>query len=230
MTKIPSKSKRTSKSKKTPKEEKDYRPFIIGFRSNIKDKNLLSNLDEYILEHLKMNKYELSPLSGSEYKYDPKSWNKKRVKNNNNCYSYVTGRILSNRHGKPQPGYFSHHNSIQEHEYNDCNNFYKRIKKDIPSMYTEKFNQPCKKGYFKGFIALDNKEGDKDYHFYRQDKNKRWSHKPGTTEVINYDADGKLINNPLLANRKYKYYNYSKPCFFFCVPKHGARTSAKVKY
>ena len=88
-------------------------------------------------------------------------------------------------------------------------------------MYLISFEEPCKKGFYKAFIAVDNKEGDKDYHFWRQDSNGMWSHKPGTTAVVNVDSDGKLIFNPLLANRKYKFYNYSKPCFFFCTPKNG---------
>ena len=216
--------------KKNKKGGNIYSPFVWGLQKNLKDKQLLGNLDDYIKEHLKHGQAELSPTSGSEYEYNPMAWNKPRIKNNNNCYSYVTGRILSNRYGKPQPGYFSHYPSISEKEYSSCDNFYNRIKKDIPSMYIAEFKKPCSKGFFKGFIALDNKHGDKDYHFYRHDANGYWSHKPGTTEVINVDSEGKLIKNPLLANRKYKYYNYSKPCFFFCIPKHGARTSASAKY
>lgn len=205
-----------------------YSPFVMGLKKKLEDKKHLDNLDDYIKINISGHGDKLSPLSGSEYPYDPDSWNVPRVRNNNNCYSYVTGRILSNRDGKPQPGYFSHFPPIGEHEYGDCKNFYRRIKKDIPSTHITHFDTPCSKGYFKGFIALDNKKnGDNDYHFYRQDSNRYWSHKPGTTEVINIDASGKLIKNPMLADRKYKYYNYKKPCFFFCVPKHGARTSAR---
>jgi len=207
----------------------EYSPFLTGLNSKLNDKKILNNLDEYISNNLKES-LQMSPTSGSEYNFDPASWNKFAIKNNNNCYSYALGRILSNRNGKPQPGYFSNYPSISEKEYSNCENFYNRMKKDNPSMYLEYFKKPCKKGFFKGFIALDNKDGDKDYHFYRQDASGYWSHKPGTTEVVQKDSDEKLIKNPLLANRKYKYYNYSKPCFFFCTPKNGGRTSAKVTY
>ena len=57
------------------------------------------------------------------------------------------------------------------------------------------------KGFYKGFIALDDKSFDTDYHFI--DKTKvDIGHKPGATSVINVDASGKLIKNPLKANRK----------------------------
>jgi hypothetical protein len=131
---------------------------------------------------------------------------------------------------KLDPKIFSHHAPISEHEYKDCKNFYRRIKKDIPLAYAEKFTKPCKKGFYKAFMAVDNKDGDKDYHFWRQDNTGYWSHKPGTTEVVNVDSDGKVIINPLLANRKYKYYNYKKPCFFFCTPKNGAKVTSKSIY
>jgi hypothetical protein len=42
-----------------------------------------------------------------------------------------------------------------------------------------------------------------DYHWYRQDDNGLWSHKPGSTPVINVDASGKLITDPGAANRNY---------------------------
>ena len=63
------------------------------------------------------------------------------------------------------------------------------------------------KGFYKSFITVANKGPDTDYHFYRQDNNKYWSHKPGRTAVTNLDASKKLIKNPYLANRKYSHFN-----------------------
>jgi hypothetical protein len=40
-----------------------------------------------------------------------------------------------------------------------------------------------------------------DYHWYRQDSNGLWSHKPGRTGARNVDQSGSLISNPELANR-----------------------------
>lgn len=163
------------------------------------------------------NDNHLSPTSGYEPKYDPKKWNDNfNIKNSHNCYAYVLNRSAHKMKNKPQPGYFSNFPSLKQTDYN-CQSFYIRLKKDIPSLYLVPFNQKCKKGFYKGFIAIDTKDEDQDYHFYRQDDNGYWSHKPGRQNVINYDADKKLIYNPVKANRNYINFNYSTPCFFFCI-------------
>ena len=168
----------------------------------------------------------LSPLSGYEHKYNPKYWNNnKNIKNNNNCYSYSVNN-KNHQFGKPQPGYFARFNHIQNNQYK-CAYFFKRILNDIPSVYLTSFKQKCKNGFTKAFFAIDSNKNEHDYHFYRQDKNQLWSHKPGTTNVINYDADYKIIKNPYNANRNYNAYNYDKPCFFFCVNNKFGKTKAK---
>jgi uncharacterized protein YukE len=176
------------------------------------------------------NKYDmngLSPLSGYEPNYNPNYWNNnKNIKNNNNCYSYSVNN-KNHQFGKPQPGYFARFNHIQNNQYK-CAYFFKRILNDIPSVYLTSFKQKCKKGFHKAFFAIDSNKNEHDYHFYRQDKNKLWSHKPGTTNVINYDADYKIIKNPYTANRNYTAYNYDKPCFFFCVNHKFGKTNAKI--
>ena len=168
----------------------------------------------------------LSNLSGYEPPYTPNKWNNnKNIKNNNNCYSYSVN-YKNKKYGKPQPGYFSKFNHIQNNQYK-CVSFFKRILNDIPSVYLTSFKQKCKKGFNKAFFAIDSNKNEHDYHFYRQDNNKLWSHKPGTTNVINYDADYKIIKNPYNANRNYTAYNYDKPCFFFCVNNKFGKTNAK---
>ena len=42
-----------------------------------------------------------------------------------------------------------------------------------------------------------------DFHWYRQDSDGRWSHKPGGTQATNRDNSGALITNPETANRGY---------------------------
>ena len=176
------------------------------------------------------NKYDmkgLSPLSGYEPKYNPNYWNNnKNIKNNNNCYSYSVNN-KNHKFGKPQPGYFARYNHIQNNQYK-CAYFFKRILNDIPSVYLTSFKQKCKKGFHKAFFAIDSNKNEHDYHFYRQDNNQLWSHKPGTTNVINYDADYKIIQNPYNANRNYTSYNYDKPCFFFCVNNKFGKTKAYI--
>ena len=175
----------------------------------------------------KLDMNGLSPLSGYEPKYNPKYWNNKyNIKNNNNCYSYAVNN-KNNKFGKPQPGYFARFNHIQNNQYK-CAHFFKRILNDIPSVYLTSFKNKCSKGFHKAFFAIDSNKNEHDYHFYRQDNNKLWSHKPGTTNVINYDANYKIIKNPYKANKNYNSYNYDKPCFFFCVNHKFGKTNAKI--
>ena len=167
----------------------------------------------------------LSPLSGYEPTYNPNKWNNnKNIKNNNNCYSYSVNN-KNNQFGKPQPGYFARFNHIKDNQYK-CVSFFKRILNDIPSVYLTSYKQKCKNGFHKAFFAIDSNKNEHDYHFYRQDNNQLWSHKPGTTNVINYDADYKIIKNPYKANKNYIQYNYDKPCFFFCVNNKFGKTKA----
>jgi hypothetical protein len=200
------------------KEKGNYTPKFVYLYKN-----------KFELEAVK-NKYDMngiSPLSGYEPKYNPNYWNNnKNIKNNNNCYSYSVNN-KNHQFGKPQPGYFARFNHIQNNQYK-CAYFFKRILNDIPSVYLTSFKQKCKKGFTKAFFAIDSNKNEHDYHFYRQDTNKLWSHKPGTTNVINYDADYKIILNPMKANRNYTTYNYDKPCFFFCVNNKFGKTKAKI--
>ena len=169
---------------------------------------------------------ELSPLSGSEPIYDPHQWNDNpNIKGTHNCYSYVLNKIASSRAGKPQPGFYSGYPSLRDDEYS-CHTFLKRLQKDIPSLVLTDFKTPCPKGSYKGFIAIDPKKDDPDYHFYRQDKNGYWSHKPGKSSAVNIDASKNPIKNPAKANRKYEHFNYNVPCFFFCINSKLARSSS----
>jgi hypothetical protein len=51
-----------------------------------------------------------------------------------------------------------------------------------------------------------------DYHWYRQDSNGLWSHKPGGTPATNLDNSGEIITNPETADRG----NYTDFCGYFC--------------
>ncbi|GAG83048.1 unnamed protein product [marine sediment metagenome] len=97
-------------------------------------------------------------------------------------------------------------------------------------MYLAAFDEKCKKGFYKGFIALDTKESDSDYHFFVQNLSGYWSHKPGRQPAVDIDASGKKIKNPVLADREYQYFNYSKPCFFFCLNNKLARSRSYSKH
>lgn len=194
-------------------KKKSFNPFILV----IKDQINSSNDSKWISEEDYVN--DLSPMSGSEPAYEPLKWNlNDNIRETHNCYSYAINKWATTREDKSQPGYRSEFPSIRETDYN-CMTFYERMRHDIPGFYLTNFKSKCHRGFYKGFLALaiDHENDATDYHFYRQDNTGYWSHKPGRTDTINLDSDGKKIKNPLLANRAYPHFNYSIPCFFFCV-------------
>ena len=184
-------------------------PYILTI-NKIKNNNTINNTDYDVLK----SKKDFSPLSGSELEYNPKLWNNNsNIKNSHNCYSYALGNIVKGIKSKAQPGYSSGYEHIDDKDY-QCNVFYERLKHDSPATYKETFDNKCIPGFYKIFLALDKQM---DYHWYRQDSNKLWSHKPGYSDVVNYDADNKKIKNPALASRDYSYLNYKTPCFYACI-------------
>ncbi len=52
-----------------------------------------------------------------------------------------------------------------------------------------------------------------DYHWYRQDSDGKWSHKPGSTEATNLDNSYNEITDPETADRG----GYTEFCGYFCV-------------
>jgi len=184
--------------------------------------------NEYLIDNEKEGLYyskDFSALSGSELQYNPNLWNNNDdIKNTHNCYTYALGKIIPGLDSKAQPGYASGYEHINDDEY-ECKAFRERLKKDSPGSYLEKFDNSCLPGFYKVFLALDPKN---DYHWWRQNKDQYWSHKPGSTDVTNVDADGKKIKNPLKANRNYGSLNYYKPCFFSCIYSDLARSLADI--
>lgn len=52
-----------------------------------------------------------------------------------------------------------------------------------------------------------------DFHWYRLDHNKLWSHKPGATAATKYDGDGNLISDPrkaAMSTIDYKFVSFMK--------------------
>ena len=95
-------------------------PFLLSVQE-IRESN-----KKYKKGNLLTFKNEFSPLSGYEKKYEPSKWNDNiRIKQNHNCYAYVLNQIVSNRDGKPQPGYFSNFPPLKTSDYN-CYTFYNR--------------------------------------------------------------------------------------------------------
>ena len=219
-------TKKTTVKKNTSNNKKE----MLVQRPNFTPKIIIIKQTHNKLTNNNINKikYGFSPLTGYESRYEPNKWNNNtKIRENHNCYSYAFNDIHSKRTGKAQPGYYANYPPIGPSEYN-CDAIYKRIKKDNPSVYKAKFTDKCGKGYYKSFFALS-LDRDTDYHFYRQDKNGFWSHKPGRTNATNLDASKKIIINPLKANRNYSHLNYSTPCTFFCVHPGMTKTHSTTK-
>ena len=199
--------------------KKNKSPHLFTLNKIVKSDKLVDSP-----ELLRYNK-EFSPLSGSEPVYNEKKWNdNENIRTTHNCYSYALGKIRSGLESKAQPGYASGFNYVNDNEYN-CKNFYERLKKDVPGSYLETFDNACHPGFYKIFLMLD---VGNDYHWTREDSNLYWSHKPGSTNVTNKDANGNTIKNPLTASWKYESLNYKKPCFFACVYSDLSRSISKV--
>ena len=199
--------------------KKSNKPYILEIKKFKENEKMLYN--KSLLEY----KSKFSPLSGSELKYNPEIWNSNSsIKESHNCYTYALGKIVKKLKSKAQPGYASGYNHIQDDQY-DCKYFRERLKNDSPGSYLEKFDNACYPGFYKVFLALD---PGNDYHWWRMNNDGYWSHKPGSTDVIDIDSNGEKINNPLSANRNYGSLNYNKPCFFACVYSDLARSLADV--
>ena len=194
-------------------------PYVIEIKK-VRDNDDLINRGD-LLESTK----NFSPVSGAELKYNPNLWNDiNSIKKSHNCYTYALGKIVNQLKSKAQPGYASGFNHISDNEFN-CKSFQKRLKKDSPGSYIEKFDNACIPGFYKVFLALD---VGNDYHWWRQDVDQFWSHKPGSSFVTDKDADGEKIKNPLLSNRNFNHRNYYQPCFFACVYSDLTRSIDKI--
>ncbi|WAR23646.1 IMSP1-like protein [Mya arenaria] len=128
--------------------------------------------------------------------YNPSPWNDdEHVLEHNNCYNYATNKVTNTF---AQPGRASHYKPVGP------------IKADVvrKECYSDGYKkrqdggQPSK-NQNTGPVALvfwPNADGSMhDFHFFRMDSNKMWSHKPGSTKVKNTDNARQLINDPQTA-------------------------------
>ena len=218
--KIKTKKIKNTKIKSTKIKSTKTSPYLLTL------KKISTNISKEISPDFLTFGNEFSGLSGSELLYEPYKWNDNyNIKSTHNCYTYALGKIRIGLDSKAQPGYASGYNHIDDAKDYNCNEFFKRLKKDVPTTYLEKFDNACLPGFYKIFLALD---PGNDYHWWRLNSDGFWSHKPGATEVTDVDASGKKIKNPLLANRKYSSLNYNKPCFFACIYSDLSRSTSYI--
>lgn len=174
----------------------------------------------------------ISPLSGWEPTYDPKKWNNKReIRETHNCFAYAMNvhdpkQVVACKEDKNcnvpfhQPGSASGYSKFGSSSQKTCSDMVQRILGDNPKIKRTTFEAKCPPHTSKIAIVVD---PDEDYHFFRQDSNGYWSHKPGGTPVTNLDADKSVIYDPALANRNYNSknskLNYDIFCSYLCVPR-----------
>ena len=144
--------------------------------------------------------------SGWEINYNPNIWNTYNIQKSTNCYSYA----VNNQKYVMQPGMHSGRSEWNYANITNINFIEEYIEWDSQSLnFTfEPIDRDdvCSEGTYKIALVLD---PGNDYHFYRQNSDGTWSHKRGTTEVINIDASGDIIYDPKYANRNYGSINYS---------------------
>lgn len=170
-----------------------------------------------------------SVLTGKEPHFRPDKYNKtRRMRESHNCFAYAFDYVDLPPLDKcnenscpisfPQPGRASGYPRWSKIKDKRCPDLLGRLFGDVPNLKMTTFEKKCPNNSSKIALVVDE---DEDYHFYRQDSNGYWSHKPGATEVTHIDATGRPIYDPQLATRKYdrSKLNYDEFCGYLCAPK-----------
>lgn len=177
----------------------------------------------------------LSPLSGYEPVLDMDKYNNNlKIKKTHNCFAYALNLMdlptpdicptndCDDTVPYHQPGIKSGYPKWKNIEGKRCPDLLARLRGDIPGLRMTTFAERCPKGTSKIATVIDSKH---DYHFYRQDSNGMWSHKPGSSEVSTVDVSNYPIYNPELADRDNRTLgsniNYGDFCAYMCVPRTG---------
>ncbi len=164
-------------------------------------------------------------LSGSEPEPELDIYNEnKDVHDSHNCLAYALRALFKGAKADdpfPQPGIYSGYLDFRKTKRKTCPDMIARLLGDMPSIRPSDFTSRCAKGSSKVAIAIDAKAAD--YHLWRQVKDGYYFHKPGSTDVVNTDANGRPIFRPDLASRNYTrkggHLNYNRFCGYFCVPR-----------
>lgn len=160
------------------------------------------------------------PTGGGEYPYIPSYWNDTANIRRTNCYGYMLNRIAHDKNDPLagyifQPGFVNgtkpalNTADIINAVESDMSAWDRTIRS---SSYSEK---PGSNEYKVALVIAP----DDDYHWYRQDLDGGWSHKPGLTEITYKDASGVAISDPQTCDRNYSYANYSTWCGYYIVTK-----------
>ncbi len=139
--------------------------------------------------------------------YQPELWNQPGIQGSNNCYNYGCNKRTDTF---AQPGRGSNN---PYHAPADCVGVGAAA---ISDGLTRWNSSTTVHGHLMALAVEDiGHEEQPDYHWYRKDNDKFWSHKPGPSPAIDYDDKGKQISDPQRCDRGI----YKNFCgYFVCVP------------
>ena len=231
--------KRDTRSRDTRTRDTRSKRHLLknAYNHLISDKKILYepdlwNSDVYVKRGHNCYTYFLNKQDGTTYKlckdkfddYNNSIGKHKRRKMRNMDKVGKTKKKKYIRCHKPQPGYRSGHGTFGDYSNYTCKNVNKRVLSDNPNIFrTQNHEDKCPSDYYKGSLVVASKPGETGtYHFYRQDDDGTWSHKPGANAVTKLDADDNVIVDPRTANRNYGpgRVNYDNYCHTYCLPRN----------
>ncbi|WZV04053.1 RHS repeat-associated core domain-containing protein [Lentisphaerota bacterium WC36G] len=143
----------------------------------------------------------------------------------NNCYGYAINRKAPKGSYGSRPGQkggtatepIDDNTDNLENPQNYCAELRRRAKSDGLKMSS--MHKKCPACYHKVVAFASERYGRnkayRDYHWYRKDDDGTWSSKEGHGgKISNKDKDGKIITDPVTANRG----DYTYFCAYMCAP------------
>ena len=168
------------------------------------------------------NDTDFLPLSGYENLYDFLSWDE-TVENYSNCYAYALCNQVypgtNNLWFKQQPGEYANVSCYPYTKQNIVSAVladFAKYNNDFGTnlIFQEVYRDTiCPAGTYKVALVTS----PYDYHWYRQDADGYWSHKPGTTPASFIDDSDNLILDPAVADRG----DYTNFLGYFAVSSWG---------
>lgn len=161
--------------------------------------------------------------NGTEPKFTQKGW--LRYIRNSNCYAYA----LDDRRRHEQKSTPGTRAGIRSPvAMKNCKELTHRVLRDNPkkvrALRSPYERCPPRSHKIVMVTTGDSTPDSGDFHFYRHHRSGVWSHKRGwSTPPLLRDAKGKVVWDPVRANRNYGDLNYKRYCSSFCVKK-GAKT------
>ena len=188
--------------------------FGVNSNSWNKGRICIGNLEAYTPGILRTNGYELD--------FNPDYWNN-FFQTSTVCYNYALDSTIHFRMtiGESYEGYFDLYDDIEyyvEYDSNHITYFNQLTNEDVVGFVfipLEDEYEVCPEGTYRVALFVD--PILLDYHWYRQNSDGTWSHKPSLNTVRNVDSNNNVIFNPLSCSRQESPFNYSDFVGFYAV-------------